>query len=309
MKIPPKNYDNKLSRRKQDLDQIAKNESDIAALQELPVLPTPAVGDLGKVVKVGSDGYELASDAGAKLVVATVMADGQGNLSCDKTYAELSASIANGDIVELVYTYQTFVFSGIDFAGIHFALATNDSNGHNVITAWTISSSNVITFLIEGMNSELPAYSSADEGKFLGVDANGHVVWDNVPSELPAVTSADVGKVLSVDNNSNIVWDTTKDNKTIYLLTRSATDLYYDYPSGITGADIYDEFVSGGDIELRIVHSSLGVVIVRPSVHKENAIYFTGLLYDPSASAFKTVRCTVDNLDSETMTRPWFAQI
>lgn len=181
MKIPPKNYDNKLSRRKQDLDQIAKNESDIAALQELPVLPTPAAGDLGKVVKVGSDGYELASDAGAKLVTATVTSDGQGNLSCDKTYAELTAFLAIGDIVELAYLGQTFVYSGIDLAGIHFALARNDSNGHNVITAWTISSADVITYLIEGMNSELPAYSIADEGKFLGVDAQGHLGFFEQP--------------------------------------------------------------------------------------------------------------------------------
>lgn len=65
MKLPPKNYDNDLNRRKQGLDQIAKNEADIAALQALPVLPTPAAGDVGKVPKVNSSGeYELATDEG-----------------------------------------------------------------------------------------------------------------------------------------------------------------------------------------------------------------------------------------------------
>ena len=59
-KLPPKNYDNDLNRRKQGLDQIAKNEADIAALQALPVLPTPAAGDTGKIPKVNSEGgYEL----------------------------------------------------------------------------------------------------------------------------------------------------------------------------------------------------------------------------------------------------------
>ena len=166
----PNNYYNDTNIRRDKINTIIDhvNELDTHA-----VVPTPAAGDVGKVVKVGSDGYELASDAGAKLVTATVTTDGQGNHSCDKTYAELSASIANGDIVELSYNNQTFVYSGTDFPGIHFVLAKNDSNGHNVITAWTISSSNVISFNIEGMNSELPTVTSADVGKVLGVNSNG----------------------------------------------------------------------------------------------------------------------------------------
>ena len=176
-----KNYHNVVDQKKLGLDQIDKNAAAIAELQDLPILPTPAAGDLGKVVKVGPDGYELASDAGAKLVTATVTVDGQSNLSCDKTYAELSASIANGDMVELSFNNQTFVFSGIDLMGIHFTLSRNDTNGHNVITAWTISSSNVISYNIEEMNSELPAYSSADEGKFLGVNAQGQLGFFEQP--------------------------------------------------------------------------------------------------------------------------------
>lgn len=194
----PNNYYNDTNIRRDKINTIIDhvNELDTHA-----VVPTPAAGDVGKVVKVGSDGYELASDAGAKLVVATVTADGQGNLSCDKTYAELSASIANGDIVELSYSNQTFVYSGTDFSGIHFVSARNDGVVHNVITAWTISSSNIITFLIESINSELPAYSSADEGKFLGVVSNGSLVFADVPNEVPTPTSADAGKVLTVDSN------------------------------------------------------------------------------------------------------------
>lgn len=169
----PKNYYNTVDQAKLGLDQIDKNKKAIEDLQDLPVLPTPAAGDTGKVVKVGSDGYELAGDEGARLVTATVTADGQGNLSCDKTYAVLTAYLAIGDIVELAYRGQTFVYSGIDPTGIHFVLAKNDSNGHNVITAWTISSSDVITFLIDEINSELPTVTSVDAGKVLSVYSNG----------------------------------------------------------------------------------------------------------------------------------------
>ena len=200
----PKNYYNVVDQKKLGLDQIDKNAAAIAELQDLPVLPTPAAGDTGKVVKVGEDGYELASDAGAKLVTATVTADGQGNLSCDKTYAELSASIANGDVVELSYNNQTFVFSGIDYPGIHFVLAKNDSNGHNVITAWTISSANVITFNIEGMNSELPTVTSADAGKVLGVDDSGNWTLTKDTIIIDAVLDENSAKVTFTDTVGNI---------------------------------------------------------------------------------------------------------
>lgn len=203
---PPKNFDNKMSRRK----------------QLLPEVPQATADDAGKVIKVGDTGdYELASDAGAKLVIATVTADEQGNLSCDKTYAELSASITNGDIIELSYLNQTFVFSGIDFTGIHFALAKNDSNGHNVITAWTISSSDVITFLIEGMNSELPTYSIADEGKFLGVDAQGHLGFFEQPG-------GDAGGDITWERELVDEWD----------FTESLTSKNYNKSFVIDGADI-----------------------------------------------------------------------
>ena len=108
MKLPPKNYDNDLNRRKQGLDQIAKNEADIAALQALPVLPTPAAGDTGKIPKVNSEGgYELGeiptelptySSADANKVLTV---DNTGALEFDNVPNELPAysSSDNGKVL------------------------------------------------------------------------------------------------------------------------------------------------------------------------------------------------------------------
>ena len=60
MRIPPKNFYQNLNRRKNGLDTAA---AEISALEDLPVLPTPGDGDLGKVPKVNSEGgYTLAPD-------------------------------------------------------------------------------------------------------------------------------------------------------------------------------------------------------------------------------------------------------
>lgn len=235
----PNNYYNDTNIRRDKINTIIDHVNE---LDTHPVVPTPAAGDVGKVVKVGSDGYELASDAGAKLVTATVTADGQSNLSCDKTYAELSASIANGDIVELSYLGQTFVFSGIDPTGIHFVLAKNDTNGHNVITAWTISSTDVISFNIEGINTELPAYSSADNGKFLGVDAQGQLGFFEQPG-------GDAGGDITWERELVDEWD----------FTESLVSKNYNKSFVIDGADITrtsDGIVFGTNSTQQTVYSS-----------------------------------------------------
>ena len=67
----PKNYYNTVDQAKLGLDQIDKNKAAIAELQNLPVLPTPGEGDLGKVPKVNSEGgYTLAADEGLPTVTA-----------------------------------------------------------------------------------------------------------------------------------------------------------------------------------------------------------------------------------------------
>lgn len=56
----PKNYYNVVDQKKLGLDQIDKNAAAIAELQDLPILPTPGEGDVGKVPIVNSEGsYEL----------------------------------------------------------------------------------------------------------------------------------------------------------------------------------------------------------------------------------------------------------
>ena len=57
----------------------------------------------------------------------------------------------------------------------------------------------VVIYEFGAVELKIPAYTSADRGKFLGIDDTDHITWDNIPSELPTVTSADAGKVLTVD--------------------------------------------------------------------------------------------------------------
>lgn len=163
--------------------------------------------------------------------------------------------------------------------------------------------------LADDEGTVLPTPTAADAGKVLGVDSNGAWELDNIPSELPTVTSADSGKVLTVDSQGVWTVDNIQGNKKIYSLIPSSTDNFYDFPSGITGADIYDEFLSGKDIELRIIHNTFGTVIVKPATYINNAIFFSALFYDSNGSTFRTVRCTIDNLNTETSTRPFFAII
>lgn len=129
--------------------------------------------------------------------------------------------------------------------------------------------------------------------------------------EVPEASAADAGKVIKVGSDGEYELGNVPGNESIYILYPSAVANNYDYPSGITGETIYNEFVSGKNIQLRIVHNTIGTVIVRPARYNNNAILFTGLIYDAnsSASGFTAIRCAVDNLNSETMTRPWFVAI
>ena len=52
--------------------------------------------------------------------------------------------------------------------------------------------------------TELPSYSSSDEGKVLSVDSSGDLEFVNVPTELPSYSSSDNGKVLSVDSSGDL---------------------------------------------------------------------------------------------------------
>ncbi len=53
--------------------------------------------------------------------------------------------------------------------------------------------------------TELPAVTSADEGKALIVNSSGAWAKGDIPAELPAASAADSGRVLMVDGSGNYV--------------------------------------------------------------------------------------------------------
>ena len=53
--------------------------------------------------------------------------------------------------------------------------------------------------------SELPEYSSSNQGDVLSVDSDGDLEWASLPpAELPSYSSSNNGDVLSVDSNGDL---------------------------------------------------------------------------------------------------------
>ena len=62
---------------------------------------------------------------------------------------------------------------------------------------------------LEETNPEIPAHTSADAGKFLGVDSDGDLAFDYAPDdELPDYSISDAGKVLTVENDGTLGFET-----------------------------------------------------------------------------------------------------
>lgn len=71
-----------------------------------------------------------------------------------------------------------------------------------------ISSLDTRVTALEETNPEIPAHTSADAGKFLGVDSEGALAFDYAPDdELPAYSSADAGKFLGVDSQGELAFE------------------------------------------------------------------------------------------------------
>ena len=93
--------------------------------------------------------------------------------------------------------------------------------------------------------SELPSYSSSDEGKMLSVDSEGNLEFTTPPTELPSYSSSDEGKVLSVDSSGELEFTTPEKELPSYsssdegkvLSVDSSGDLEFTTPQA--GGKIY----------------------------------------------------------------------
>ena len=127
------------------------------------------------------------------------------------------------------------------------------SDGEHFVSVATMTNT---PFIYEGyvtlynfgnVDIKIPDYTSADRGKFLGIDNTDHVVWENVPTELPTVTSADEGKVLTVDNNG--VWGAVLPPKNIsFPISRMFSKVTID--GGHTWGEIKNCLTNGYNVSL-----------------------------------------------------------
>lgn len=145
-------------------------------------------------------------------------------------YKKLGGSLSNlgpnstsADIVDAMAEVYT------DKEGTYVEVTEEVTEGTKIATIKTNNEDHDIYAPVE-----LPAVTSADEGKVLSVDENGDWIADDVPSELPAVTSSDEGKVLTVDSNGD--WSAaTISSDTLIIdlnITSSSGKLYINFPDG-----------------------------------------------------------------------------
>lgn len=85
--------------------------------------------------------------------------------------------------------------------------------------------------------SELPEYSSSNQGEVLSVDSNGDLDWASLPpAELPSYTSSDGGKILTVTSGgTGVEWDEPQSDVPTY--TSSDAGKVLTVNSGGTGTE------------------------------------------------------------------------
>lgn len=106
----------------------------------------------------------------------------------------------------------------------------------------------------EGGGSDLPEYTEADAGKYLGVDEEGSLEWDDV---LPEYTEADSGKYLGVDEEGLLEWKN-------FPTPPTGTKIYYKdftsvpWPETIQVAKFADNAASAGGFYIAATKSPGG---------------------------------------------------
>lgn len=163
-------------------------------------------------------------------------------------YKKLGGSLSNlgpnstsADIVDAMAEVYT------DKEGTYVEVTEEVTEGTKIATIKTNNEDHDIYAPVE-----LPAVTSADEGKVLSVDSNGAWIADDIPTELPAVTSADEGKVLSVDSNGD--WAASDSNSffdieaTVNITSTSAT-------SGIVGTLDITSYANWGQACTALINS------------------------------------------------------
>lgn len=224
-KIPPKNFDNKLSRRKQDLDQIAKNEEDIAALQALPVLPTPAEGDEGKVPKVNSEGgYTLAADSTLPEVSA---ADNFKNLIVDSGEWRVKSNIINWGVrVVKSSNAQVFYFLGYAYAiGSIIVYISNYEYPIQVVDT-TNTYKGIITRV--GTNT-IYARVFRDDGKPYDLEITSSNITYTPVSTVTYLSVTVTGGLNAISLPDSMTYDDLKallDVGTVYIVDDDTSDIY-----------------------------------------------------------------------------------
>ena len=135
---------------------------------------------------------------------------------------------------------------------------------------------------VHNLDVEIPAHPATDEGKYLGVTADGSLSWSKVPDELPPTTEATAGQILALDNNKAPEW--VNNYNLDYSETEQATgyycgenEVYHLYIRGELGeiTEQTNKTLTLGLAQCMILSSCLLLEQAGGSVVEKNAYYFT----------------------------------
>lgn len=214
---PPKNFYSNLDRRKQGLDGI-------------PDIPVPSAEDVGKVIKVDSDGdYELGADASLP----------------DVTESD------NGKIVQVVsgsWGLRTLSALGIVYADSGSLISTTYNTGIRVISSATTPSFYMFGASV-GFSSIIARIQN--NGMVISIDDNG-TVYKGI------ITKTDSSTIYSLVSSDGVNFREALVTASSITYTPIGSIKYYEIessgssvslPSGVTFADVYSELQAGVDVK------------------------------------------------------------